>query len=54
MYHPAMLIRVRAKNLDVSMCSMCCVPISGFVDMRETFPGTFQDFNFDIVKSEHL
>ena len=27
-------------------------PISGFWDMRETFPDTFQDFNLDIWEFE--
>ena len=29
-------------------------PISGFLDMRKTFPDTLQDFNFDILKSQHF
>jgi len=32
-----------------SRCPM--FPISGFLDMLKLFPGTFQDFNFDILKS---
>jgi len=28
--------------------------MSGFSDMRKLLPGTFQDFNFDILKSEHV
>ena len=30
------------------------VPISGFLDMRKLFPGTFQDFMFDMLKSLHF
>ena len=29
-------------------------PVSGFLDTRKLFPGTFQDFNFDILKSCHF
>ena len=28
--------------------------ISGFSEMRKTFPDTFQDFNFEILKSRHF
>ena len=30
------------------------LPISGFVDMWKTFPDIFQDFNFEILKSQHV
>ena len=42
----------RPPNLDVSDFQL--FPISGFLDMRKTFPGTFQDFNFDMLKSRHV
>ena len=32
----------------------CMVPISGYLDMRKPLPGTFQDFNFDILKNRHF
>ena len=29
-------------------------PTSGFLDLRKLLPGTFQDFNCDILESKHL
>ena len=41
---------------QTQLCFRCflCFPISGFLDMRKLLPCTFQDFNFDILKSEHF
>ena len=40
------------KHLDVS--DVLCVFMSGLFDMQKTFPGTFQDFNFETLKSLHF
>ena len=52
--HPAGL-RIslnRVRNLDVSDFRLLL--ISEFLDMRKTFPGTFQDFNFEMLKSRQF
>ncbi len=43
-----MLIRVRAPTLDVFHFQLFPIYVLG--DMWETFPGTFQDFSFEMFK----
>ena len=39
-------------HINIICLDLRCLSISGFFDMRKLFPGTIQEFNVDILKSQ--
>ncbi len=48
-----MLIRARSQK-SVVVSDFQLFPISGFVDIRKMFPGTCQNLNLEMLKSQHV
>jgi len=51
-YSPSWLIKVRAKNLKFRISDFSTE--LDLLDMRKLFPGAFQDFKFDVLKSQRF